>query len=242
MQIPWLDNDSDFPNVSNALDEHSGMPGLLAAGADLSPERLLLAYKKGIFPWYSEGQPILWWSLDPRMVLHTNELKTSLSLKKKIKQCQRDPRWEFRFDSAFTDVMRCCADSRQGQSGTWITQDIIDAYTHLHNLGYAHSSETWLEGKLVGGCYGLSIGKMFYGESMFAKVSDASKMAFTHLCHFLREQGVDMIDCQQETPHLASLGARAIKRSDFLHHLDKAIVEAPIEKWSVPQLFTAHSI
>jgi leucyl/phenylalanyl-tRNA--protein transferase len=242
MQILWLDNDSDFPDVSHALKEDSGMPGLLAAGADLSAERLLLAYKKGIFPWYSEGQPILWWSLDPRMVLYTKELKTSLSLKKKIKQCQRDPRWEFRFDSAFTDVMRACADSRQGQSGTWITQDIIDAYTRLHKLGYAHSSETWFEGELVGGCYGVSIGKMFYGESMFAKVSDASKMAFTHLCYFLNTQGVDMIDCQQETSHLGSLGGRAIDRNVFQKHLEEAIQKAPIQAWRVPILFqTANS-
>jgi leucyl/phenylalanyl-tRNA--protein transferase len=237
MTIPWLDKHSDFPDVSQALKEESGMPGLLAAGADLSPERLLQAYKNGIFPWYSEGQPILWWSLDPRMVLYTKELKTSLSLKKKIKQCQQNPRWEFRFDSAFTEVMQGCAVTREGQAGTWITQDIIDAYTRLHHLGYAHSSEAWLDGQLVGACYGVCIGKMFYGESMFSRVSDASKMAFTHLCYFLREQGVEMIDCQQETSHLASLGARAIVREEFLKHLKIAINQETIIHWQVPILF-----
>lgn len=220
--IPWLEHDSSFPSPDQALTEEQGAAGLLAAGADLSPARLLDAYRHGIFPWFSEGQPILWWSTDPRMVLMTADLRISHSLSKSFKQAKRDPRWEFRFDSAFEAVMRACAAPRQNQAGTWISDELIAGYTGLHRLGYAHSSEVWLDGELVGGAYGVCIGRMFYGESMFAKVSNASKMALVHLVTHLREAGVEMIDCQQETKHLASFGAKPIPRAEFLAHMHAA--------------------
>lgn len=214
--IPWLEADTPFPDVSQALTEAQGAPGLLAAGADLSPPRLLSAYRQGIFPWYSQGQPILWWSTDPRMVLMTEEFKVPDSLQRNYRKALKDPRWQFRFNTAFEEVMRGCAAPRKDQAGTWITEDIIDAYCRLHRLGHAHCVETWLDGQLVGGAYGVCLGKMFYGESMFARVSDASKMAFLHLVQHLREQGVKMIDCQQETAHLARFGARPIPREVFV--------------------------
>ncbi len=227
--IPWLERDSAFPAVHLALSEEDGAAGLLAAGADLSAARLLDAYSKGIFPWFSEGQPILWWSTDPRMVLMTADFKISNSLKKTLKKTAHDPRWEFRFDSAFEAVMEACAAPRQNQAGTWISEAIIAGYGELHEQGYAHSSEVWLDGELVGGAYGVAIGRMFYGESMFAKVSDASKLALVHLVNLLRDQGVEMIDCQQETAHLASFGAKPIARKDFLQHLRHAIQQPPVK-------------
>ncbi|MEH6436109.1 leucyl/phenylalanyl-tRNA--protein transferase [Massilia sp. DD77] len=233
--IPWLESDTPFPDVSEALTVDA--PGLLAAGGDLSPQRLLLAYQNGIFPWFSEGQPILWWSTDPRMVLLTGDFKISDSLKKTLRKVERSRleggSWDVRFDSAFEDVMRACAAPRRDGPGTWISEDIVDGYTGLHRLGYAHSSEVWLNGELVGGAYGVCIGRMFYGESMFARVSDASKVALAYLVAFLRQQGVRMIDCQQETGHLASLGAAPIPRSQFLEHLRAAIREPAITQWKV---------
>jgi len=233
--IPWLESDTPFPDVSKALTVEA--PGLLAAGADLSPQRLLLAYQNGIFPWFSEGQPILWWSTDPRMVLYTDRFKISASLAKTLRKVERSRReggpWEVRFDSAFEDVMRACAAPRKDGPGTWISDDIIAGYGGLHALGYAHSAEVWLDGELVGGAYGVCIGRMFYGESMFARVSDASKVALAYLVAFLREQGVRMVDCQQETGHLASLGAAPIARSRFLEHLRGAIREPAIGTWKV---------
>lgn len=233
--IPWLETDTPFPDVSKALTVEA--PGLLAAGADLSPPRLLQAYRNGIFPWFSEGQPILWWSTDPRMVLYTSDFKVSDSLAKTLRKVERSRhgggRWDVRFDSAFSDVMRACAAPRRDGPGTWISSEIIDGYSGLHALGYAHSSEVWLDGELVGGAYGVCIGRMFYGESMFARVSDASKVALAYLVAFLRGHGVRMIDCQQETGHLASLGAAPIPRSRFLEHLRAAIAEPPIRDWTV---------
>jgi leucyl/phenylalanyl-tRNA--protein transferase len=227
--IPWLDVNTPFPDVSEALTTDA--PGLLAAGADLSPKRLLAAYQRGIFPWFSEGQPILWWSTDPRMVLRTADFKISDSLRKTLRKVARDSRWEVRFDSAFEQVMRACAAPRRDGPGTWISEDIIAGYTGLHRQGYAHSSELWLDGELVGGAYGVSIGTMFYGESMFARVTDASKVALAYLVHFLRQHGVELIDCQQETGHLASLGARPIPRAAFIAHLQKCIVMPQIRDW-----------
>ncbi|WMW81940.1 leucyl/phenylalanyl-tRNA--protein transferase [Undibacterium cyanobacteriorum] len=227
--IPWLEGDSPFPDVSEALTAAQGAPGLLAAGADLSPPRLLEAYRHGIFPWYSEGQPILWWSTDPRMVLMTDDLKIADSLRRNYRKAQKDPRWEFRFNTAFKEVMLACAAPRRDQPGTWITSDIITAYCSLHRLGYAHSSETWLDGELVGGAYGICLGKMFYGESMFARVSDASKMAFLHLVQHLRQQGVKMIDCQQETAHLARFGAKPIPRTEFISRMVRAQSAGTVE-------------
>lgn len=239
--IPWLNATTPFPDVSKALTEADGAPGLLAAGADLSPERLLDAYCHGVFPWFSEGQPILWWSTDPRMVLYTDRFTVSHSLKKTLKKIHRsmvsDQRWQIRFDTAFEEVMRACAAPRKEAAGTWISEDIIRGYCALHRQGYAHSSEVWLEGRLVGGAYGVSIGRMFYGESMFARVSDASKIALAYLVHFLKTNGVRLIDCQQETSHLASLGATPIPRKQFIAHLRQAIREPKIREWKPPNLF-----
>lgn len=229
--IPWLEKDTPFPDVSLALTERQGAAGLLAAGADLSVARLQSAYQQGIFPWYSEGQPILWWSTDPRMVLMTDDFKISQSLKKKLKHISNDPGWVLRFDTAFTQVIHECAKARDGQNGTWISNDMINAYCQLHKEGFAHSSEVWCEGELVGGAYGVSIGKMFYGESMFARKTDASKIALAHLVFFLRKNGVAMIDCQQETGHLATLGASPISRALFCQHLASATQAAAIFEW-----------
>ncbi len=239
MNIPWLDHDDPFPDVEQALVEADGAAGLLAAGADLSPQRLLEAYRHGIFPWFSEGQPILWWSTDPRMVLHTAQFIVSASLKKTLRKIGRDSRWEVRFDSAFEEVMRACAAPRRDGPGTWISEEIVAGYCGLHRLGYAHSSEVWRDGILVGGAYGVSIGRMFYGESMFARVTDASKIALAHLVSFLKTQAVSMIDCQQETAHLASLGAAPISRATFIQHLRDAITQPQIEHWAPVNLSLA---
>ncbi len=239
--IPWLHADTPFPDVSQAMTEKDGPAGLLAAGADLSPARLLMAYERGIFPWFSEGQPILWWSTDPRMVLYTEEFVVSHSLKKKLKQVARSMReggrWQVRFDSAFDAVMRACAEPRRDGDGTSITDDIVKGYTALHRQGHAHSSELWFEGELVGGAYGVAIGRMFYGESMFARVTDASKVALAYLVAFLHAQGVPMLDCQQQTGHLSSLGARPIARSLFMEQLKEATAQAEIDAWQVPDLY-----
>lgn len=221
--IPWLEGDEPFPPLSSALKHPNG---LLAAGADLSPQRLLAAYRRGIFPWYAQGQPILWWSPDPRMVLIPSELKISRSLAKTL----RNRSHEIRFDSAFEAVLHGCAtrgadEAAQGagERGTWITDDMRAAYLRLHELGYAHSAETWIEGELAGGLYGVAIGRMFYGESMFTRARDASKMAMVHLVRRLERRGCGMIDCQMHTTHLASLGARAIARSEFSLRLQELV-------------------
>jgi leucyl/phenylalanyl-tRNA--protein transferase len=215
--IPWLNTDEAFPPLAKALREPNG---LLAAGADLSPERLLAAYRRGIFPWYSPGQPILWWSPDPRMVLFPSELKVSRSLAKRM----RKDDYEIRFDTAFRQVMlQCALTERPGQDGTWITSDIVEGYCRLHGLGHAHSVETWMEGELVGGVYGVAIGRMFYGESMFHHVTDASKLAFVHLVRRLHDQAFGMLDCQMKTAHLASLGAREVSRDEFSQRLSELV-------------------
>jgi leucyl/phenylalanyl-tRNA--protein transferase len=240
--ITWLEHDTPFPDPASALTDLDGPGGLLAAGGDLSPQRLIDAYRQGIFPWFSEGQPILWWNTDPRMVLYTADIRISDSLRKKLRQVERSRRgdgagpgglrWEIRFDTAFEAVMRACAAPRRDGAGTWISDAIVAAYCNLHRAGFAHSSEVWLDGALVGGAYGVSIGHMFYGESMFARVTDASKIALVYLARFLRQNGVTMIDCQQETAHLASLGARPISRTAFLTHLQRAIRAPQIARWN----------
>ncbi|MFT5534714.1 MAG: leucyl/phenylalanyl-tRNA--protein transferase [Burkholderiaceae bacterium] len=232
LKIPWLECNDTFPDVEQALNETDGAAGLLAAGADLSPQRLLEAYRRGIFPWFSEGQPILWWSTDPRMVLQTDHFVMSNSLKKTLRKVSRDKRWAVRFDTAFEQVMRACAAPRRDGPGTWISEEIVTGYCSLHQLGYAHSSEVWFDDVLVGGAYGVSIGRMFYGESMFARVTDASKIALAHLVGFLKNQAVSMIDCQQETAHLASLGAAPISRAAFIRHLRNAVTQPQIEHWA----------
>ena len=214
--IPWIDKGAPFPPVRSALTEPNG---LLAAGGDLSPERLLEGYRRGIFPWYSEGDPILWWSPDPRMVLFPAEFKISRSLAKIL----RNRRYETRFDSAFADVIASCAAPRKGAPGTWIGEAMIDAYLELHRLGYAHSVETWIDGDLAGGLYGVAIGRVFFGESMFARARDASKIALAGLVTHLTSAGFGLIDCQMRTRHLESLGAREITRRRFSRLLEELI-------------------
>ena len=215
--IAWLTDDAPFPPLERALDEPNG---LLAAGGDLGTRRLVTAYRRGIFPWYSEGQPILWWSPDPRMVLYVDEFKASRSLRKRVRQGA----FEIRVDTAFRAVVEACAGApRAGQYGTWITPAMIRAYVELHRAGYAHSVEAWEDDELVGGLYGLSLGRVFFGESMFANQTDASKVALTALISILRGRGVPLIDCQQETSHLATLGARPIPRRTFAAHLAELI-------------------
>ena len=224
--ISWLGPEDPFPSMARALREPNG---LLAAGADLSPERLLAAYRRGIFPWFGPGEPILWWSPDPRMVLAPSEFKVSRSLAKRL----RRPDYEVRVDTAFERVMRSCAEPREGQQGTWIVEEMIQAYCRLHALGYAHSVETWIAGELVGGLYGVAIGRMFYGESMFARATDASKIALAHLAAQLARWDYGQIDCQMETAHLASLGARPIARAEFLSRLEELVNSYHIPgKWS----------
>ncbi len=241
--IPWLEPDSPFPDVESALTLKDGAAGLLAAGADLSPQRLLEAYRQGIFPWFSEGQPVLWWSTDPRMVLATEDLMISHSLRKRLKQVDKSMAsggpWQVRFDTAFEQVIRACAAPRHADGGTWISEQIIEGYCGLHRMGYAHSVELWMNEQLVGGAYGVCIGRMFFGESMFAHVTDASKVALAYLVHFLRGEQVPLIDCQQETSHLASLGARPISRKAFTSHVKSAVAMTPITRWQPRAMFTA---
>jgi leucyl/phenylalanyl-tRNA--protein transferase len=213
--IPWLGDDHVFPPVDSALTEPNG---LLAAGADLSPGRILAAYRKGIFPWFSPGEPILWWSPDPRMVLLPTEMKISRSLSRTL----RAGHYEVRLDTAFADVISACAATpRHGQSGTWISQEMQAAYIRLHELGYAHSVEIFMDDKLAGGLYGIALGRAFFGESMFSHRSDASKIALAHLCEHLKRAEFGIIDCQMETAHLASLGARTIPRREFVAALGR---------------------
>ncbi len=223
--IPWLGPESPFPPLEAALLRPNG---LLAVGGDLSPSRLIEAYRHGIFPWFNEGEPILWWSPDPRMVLFPQELKISRSLRKTLKRGN----YEIRADSAFKQVMEACAAPRGEHTGTWIHAEMIAAYGRLYEMGMAHSMETWIEGELVGGLYGVGQGKMFFGESMFSRVSDASKIAFVHLVAQLQRWGFEMIDCQMKTEHLASLGAREISRNEFRQKL-KELVHYPErgKKW-----------
>lgn len=207
----YLDPADPFPPVSEA-----GPDGLLAFGGDLSTSRLLEAYRKGIFPWYDED-PILWWCPDPRFVLFPDELKISKSMRPLL----NGRRMRFSINSAFREVMICCQQAgRPGQNGTWINEEIIKSYTDLHRLGYAHSAECWMDDQLVGGLYGVRLGNIFFGESMFSEVSNASKFAFIKMVQQLKSDGVQLIDCQVYTGHLESLGARMIPRNEFLEILD----------------------
>ena len=214
--ITLLHDNKPFPPVELALRSPNG---LLAAGGDLMPERLLDAYRHGIFPWFNAGDPILWWSPDPRMVLFPDEFKISHSLRKTLRRGE----YEMRTDTAFEQVMRACALPREGQDGTWIQEGIIQGYVRLHQMGLAHSIETWMDDELTGGLYGVSLGRMFYGESMFSRKTDASKIALAHLALQLKRWNFGMIDCQMNTPHLASMGAREIPRRQFLTRLQELI-------------------
>lgn len=214
MPIFRLTEELIFPPVHYAEPD-----GLLAVGGDLSPERLLLAYRMGIFPWYSEGTPILWWSPHPRLVLFPPELRISKSLFRVVKKGL----FTVTFDQAFGEVMKRCASVRRSYGeGTWIMPEMVEAYCRLHRLGYAHSVESWFEGELVGGLYGVALGRAFFGESMFAQKTDASKVALVHLVRLLSHWGFDLIDCQVATSHLMSLGAREIPRGEFLRLLSKS--------------------
>jgi len=219
MSVALLSDKISFPPHELAEED-----GLLAVGGDLSEERLLKAYSTGIFPWYSENSPLLWWSPDPRLVLFPSELKVSRSLR----QCIKKDIYLITINTAFEQIIRCCADSsRKGQSGTWITEEMIYAYSRLHRSGHAHSVEAWHDGELVGGLYGIIMGKIFFGESMFATMSNASKVAFVTFVERLAAQGFDLIDCQVKTEHLVRMGAREIPRSIFLKILKKALSQAP---------------
>lgn len=217
LDIPWLIADAPFPAPETALDASSGLAGLLAAGGDLSPSTLVRAYEQGIFPWFSKGQPILWWSTDPRMVLHVDEFRLHRSLKKTLQKFVHSPDCEIRIDHDFSQVIRHCAHTkRAGQPGTWILPEMVLAYERLHQAGHAHSVETWVGGELVGGLYCVALGGAVFGESMFALQADASKIALSALVAFCRQHEMPAIDCQQNTRHLASLGARDIARAEFL--------------------------
>jgi leucyl/phenylalanyl-tRNA--protein transferase len=224
--IPWLAPGQPFPPADSALPHPNG---LLAASRDLSVERVLDAYRHGIFPWYSAGEPVLWWSPDPRMVLFTDEFRVSRTFGKILRRVARSERVEIRANSAFDRVMQACAQPRAGESGTWITPAMMRAYGALHRLGVAASIETWSDDELVGGLYGVLLGRMFFGESMFARAADASKIALAALVRLLLGERVPVIDCQQNTRHLASLGAREIGRTEFLAHVKVAVDAAPID-------------
>ena len=224
--IPWLAPDQPFPPVSSAL----GTPnGLLAASAELTADRLLTAYPQGIFPWYSGDEPVLWWSPDPRMVLFTDDLKVSRSFTRTLRKKACDTSIELRLDGDFEAVVTACAQPRDADAGTWITDSVANAYTELHRRGFAHSIETWVDGELAGGLYGVALGRMFYGESMFSRAADTSKIALAALVQLLRSEQVRVIDCQQNTRHLASLGAREITRREFVAHLQTSVGAAPVD-------------
>jgi leucyl/phenylalanyl-tRNA--protein transferase len=218
--IPFLDTDDPFPPPELALQQPNG---LLAAGADLSPSRLLDAYAQGIFPWFGREDPLLWWSPDPRMVLYVRELRISRSLRRTI----RSGRFRVTMDTAFGEVISGCAEPRPGQDGTWITPEMHAAYCQLFDMGYAHSVETWVGDRLAGGLYGVSLGRMFFGESMFTRETDASKVGFVHLVTQLGRWKMPLIDCQMPTSHLASLGAREIPRAIFLDEVSRLVREPP---------------
>jgi leucyl/phenylalanyl-tRNA--protein transferase len=229
----WIDDDTPLPPTRFALGPGSEAPGLLAAGGSVTPLRLDEAYRHGVFPWYSPGDPPLWWSPDPRMVLPVAECHLSATLRKTLRRFIRDPGCEIRIDSAFRRVMAACAGApRDGQDGTWIAPEIIAAYGAWHDAGAAHSVETWVDGDLVGGLYGVGIGTMFFGESMFAQRTDASKIALAALVAFCRAHGITLIDCQQRTGHLASFGAREITRTAFEAHLSRSLGAAPPAAWA----------
>lgn len=226
--LPWLFAGDAFPSPDTAWGRHDPAPGLLAAGETLDTATLIRAYTQGIFPWFSEGQPVLWWSPDPRMVLATRNFRLHRSLRKTLSHFMHQEGCEIRFDSAFAQVIQACADKpRAGQSGTWIVDDVVQAYLGLHRAGHAHSVEVWVNGKLAGGLYCVNLGQMVFGESMFAHQTDASKIALAALVAFCRANGISLIDCQQETRHLASLGAAPLSRLEFTRHLAQTVGMRP---------------
>lgn len=220
--IPWLGRELVFPAPESALSEPDG---LLAAGGDLTLPRLLLAYRSGIFPWFSADDPILWWSPAQRMVIYPERLRVSRSLAKTL----RNKSYEITCDQSFREVIEACAAPRDGASGTWIVESMVEAYCALYEAGVAHSVEVRMDGELVGGLYGVAVGRMFFGESMFSRVTDASKLAFVHMVRHLGANGFAMIDCQMYTAHLASLGAIRVPRREFLATLGEQIRQSPVD-------------
>ena len=230
--LPWLEPGEPFPDVAQAWGAGAPAPGLLAAGGALDVPTLRQAYTHGIFPWFSAGQPILWWSPDPRMVLQTAQFRLHRSLRKSLQG-----RLELRMDTAFTRVIGACAEApRRGQDGTWILPDMVAAYTALHQAGFAHSVETWIDGEQVGGLYCVAVGRAVFGESMFARRTDASKMALAALVAFCRQHGIPQVDCQQNTGHLATLGAAEMPRQAFLEVV-QAQQTAPAPRWTFEPLY-----
>ena len=243
----WVDPDTPLPPADQDVPGH---PGLIALGADLGPHRLVEAYSHGLFPWYTSGQPVLWWSPDPRMVVFTGEFSPARTLRRLLRQLHGRapgaPAWHITLDTAFTRVMQACGEPRPGQEGTWITPAIIAAYTALHALGLAHSLEVWEAAptgtapaafdddaprpQLIAGLYGVSLGRMFFGESMFTRRPNASKCAFATLMHLLVQHGFPMVDCQQSTRHLGSLGGRDISRAEFLARI-QPLLRQPGPDW-----------
>ncbi len=225
--LTWLKRDTlTFPPLNKAMREPNG---LLAAGGDLSADRLIQAYRHGCFPWFSEGQPILWWSPDPRTVLFPEELHVSRSMAKLLRQ----QRYQVSFDRDFKAVIQACAGPRRDADGTWITDDMQNAYTELHARGHAHSVEVWDNGELVGGLYGLAMGQLFFGESMFSRADNASKFGFITLARHLQAWGFVLIDCQMPTPHLESLGARSIPRREFADYLRDHLDQPTTAQWDL---------
>ena len=235
--LSWLDADDAFPPVSQAWGPDTSAPGLLAAGGQLDVAHLTTAYRHGIFPWFSVGQPMLWWSPDPRMVLEPAQFRLHRSLRKTLQKFRQTPGCEIRVDHDFHAVILACATKqRPGQNGTWIVPEMVEAYRALHQAGYAHSIETWVDGRLAGGLYCIALGRAVFGESMFSHQPDASKTALAALVCLCRHQGVRLIDCQQNTGHLSSLGAHEISRALFLQHIQQAAAQSPL-RWSFDPLY-----
>ena len=235
--LPWLDDHDPLPPPQQAWGEGSPAPGLLAAGGGLSVPRLKQAYAQGTFPWFSHGQPVLWWCTQPRMVLPTAEFRLHRSLRKTAQHFRSDPDCQIRFDTRFDQVIQACASTpRPGQGGTWIVPDMVQAYQDLHRNGHAHSVETWVQGELVGGLYLVNLGQALFGESMFANRTDASKLALAALVAWSRHHGIGWIDCQQQTGHLARLGARPMPVEDFLSQVQSAR-EQPAPPWQFEPVY-----
>lgn len=231
--LTWIDDHTPLPPTSAALGPDSDAPGLLAAGGHVTPARLEEAYRRGVFPWYSERQPVLWWTPDPRMVLQVANFHLPTSLRKTVRRFARTPGCEIRIDHAFSRVIEACANTpRDGQHGTWIVPEMQRAYAAWHRAGRVHSFETWVDGELAGGLYGVGLGRMFFGESMFAHRSDASKIALCALVCFCRAHGIAWVDCQQNTEHMARFGAAEVPRPAFEAHVSRACGEPDIADWT----------
>lgn len=237
LQLPWLEPGDPFPPPAHSWGANDPAPGLLAAGGALSVPNLCSAYAQGTFPWYGPGQPILWWAPDPRMVLHVSQFRLHHSLRKTLQAFRNRTDCGIRVNSAFETVIKACANQqRVGQTGTWIVPEMVSAYTALHTAGHCHSVETWISGELVGGLYCVALGRAVFGESMFTQVTDASKIALSALVGLCRHHGVEMIDCQQNTRHLASLGAQTIPRAQFLAHVERARHQ-PAPSWRFEPIY-----